>query len=76
MAGLAEDWRANRQTCVDVLCAYLRLPHDPSPGEEAEDKRAQFTDGSVSLERAQFADSRNSSYLAQFGFHASSVCRS
>ena len=21
MAGLAEDWKANRQTCVDVLCA-------------------------------------------------------
>src|SRR5262249_47647256 len=35
MAGLADDWKENRQTCVDVLCAYLRLPHDPDPGEEA-----------------------------------------
>jgi uncharacterized protein YjbI with pentapeptide repeats len=35
MAGLADDWPENRQTCVDVLCAYLRLPHDPNPGEEA-----------------------------------------
>jgi hypothetical protein len=26
MAGLADDWKKNRQTCVDVLCAYLRLP--------------------------------------------------
>jgi hypothetical protein len=25
MAGLADDWKSNRQTCVDVLCAYLRL---------------------------------------------------
>ena len=24
MAGLADDWEENRQTCVDVLCAYLR----------------------------------------------------
>ena len=25
MAGLADDWRAQRQQCVDVLCAYLRM---------------------------------------------------
>jgi uncharacterized protein YjbI with pentapeptide repeats len=31
MAGLADDWKENRQTCVDVLCAYLRLPYDPDP---------------------------------------------
>jgi ribosomal protein L29 len=36
MAGLADDWPENRQTCVDVLCAYLRLPYDPDPGEGAE----------------------------------------
>ena len=35
MAGLADDWTENRQTCVDVLCAYLRLPYDPDPGEDA-----------------------------------------
>jgi uncharacterized protein YjbI with pentapeptide repeats len=34
MAGLANDWTENRQTCVDVLCAYLRLPYDPDPGED------------------------------------------
>src|SRR5271155_651521 len=33
MAGLADDWKQNRQTCVDVLCAYLRLPYDPDPGD-------------------------------------------
>jgi hypothetical protein len=26
MAGLADDWLQNHQTCIDVLCAYLRLP--------------------------------------------------
>ena len=35
MAGLADDWPENRQTCVDVLCTYLRLPYDPDPGDDA-----------------------------------------
>jgi hypothetical protein len=34
MAGLADDWEAGRQTCVDVLCAYLRMPYTP-PDEES-----------------------------------------
>src|SRR5215475_5031504 len=35
MVGLADDWEENRQTCVDVLCAYLRMPYEPDPGQEA-----------------------------------------
>ena len=35
MAGLADDWKANRQTCIDVLCAYLRMPYEPDPGQDA-----------------------------------------
>jgi hypothetical protein len=35
MAGLADDWKSNRQTCIDVLCAYLRMPYEPDPGEGA-----------------------------------------
>src|SRR5215472_6927650 len=35
MAGLADDWPENRQTCVDVLCAYLRMPYEPDPGQDA-----------------------------------------
>ena len=34
MAGLADDWPQNLQTCVDVLCAYLRPPYDPDPGDD------------------------------------------
>ena len=34
MAGLADDWPENRQTCVDVLCGYLRMPYEPDPGQE------------------------------------------
>ncbi|MEU7571365.1 hypothetical protein [Micromonospora sp. NPDC049240] len=29
MAGLADDWLKGRQTCIDVLCAYLRMPYAP-----------------------------------------------
>lgn len=31
MAALADDWDAGRQTCVNVLCAYVRMPYDPPP---------------------------------------------
>ena len=43
MGGLADDWRENRQTCVDVLCAYLRMPYEPDPGQDApEPQRLAF----------------------------------
>ncbi len=32
MGGLADDWEDNRQTVVDVLCAYLRMPYEPDAG--------------------------------------------
>jgi hypothetical protein len=42
MAVLADDWTENRQTCVDMLCAYLRMPYEPDPGDGAipEEQRA------------------------------------
>jgi uncharacterized protein YjbI with pentapeptide repeats len=43
MAGLADDWQDHRQMCVDVLCAYLRMPYEPGPGDDAPvDKRLAF----------------------------------
>ena len=43
MAGLADDWPENRQTCIDVLCAYLRMPYEPDPGQDApEGQRLAF----------------------------------
>ncbi|MDQ1035369.1 hypothetical protein QFZ75_001785 [Streptomyces sp. V3I8] len=35
LAGLADDAPTQdlRQTCIDVLCAYLRLPSTPDPGD-------------------------------------------
>jgi uncharacterized protein YjbI with pentapeptide repeats len=32
MAGLADDWDQGRQTCISVLCAYLRMPFEPPTG--------------------------------------------
>jgi hypothetical protein len=31
LAALADDWKDQRQTCIDVLCGYLRLPYQPIP---------------------------------------------
>lgn len=39
MAGLADDWEHSRQTCIDVLCAYLQLPYNPDPGLKAGPER-------------------------------------
>ncbi|GIJ51363.1 hypothetical protein Val02_82490 [Virgisporangium aliadipatigenens] len=35
MAALADDWPEQRQTCVNVLCGYLRMPYEPDPGPDA-----------------------------------------
>jgi len=39
LAGLADDapTRQLRQTCIDVLCAYVRLPYAPDPGYDDQD---------------------------------------
>jgi uncharacterized protein YjbI with pentapeptide repeats len=37
MAALADDWgfsKANQQTCVDVLCGYLRMPYERLSSEK------------------------------------------
>jgi hypothetical protein len=36
LARLADDWKDDRQTCVDVLCAYLRMPWPDSAKEPTE----------------------------------------
>ncbi|NRQ33101.1 pentapeptide repeat-containing protein [Nonomuraea sp. NN258] len=35
LAALADDWAGGRQTCIDVLCAYLRMPYEVSPEPDA-----------------------------------------
>jgi hypothetical protein len=30
MASLADEWAEQRQVCIEVLCAYLRIPYEPA----------------------------------------------
>lgn len=34
MARLADDWPEQRQVCIDVLCAYIRMPYQTEPDED------------------------------------------
>jgi uncharacterized protein YjbI with pentapeptide repeats len=46
MARLADDWPEQRQVCIDVLCAYLRMPYetDPAgPGFKEGEKEVRFS---------------------------------
>lgn len=45
MAQLADDWHEQRQSCVDVLCAYLRLPQlkDSTGDRDAADGEVRRT---------------------------------
>jgi hypothetical protein len=35
MAALADDWKDQRQMCIDVLCGYMRLPYQPTPAQHS-----------------------------------------
>ncbi len=39
MAGLADDWETGRQKCIDVLCAYLRMPYTPPVDPDDDEAR-------------------------------------
>ena len=46
MARLADDWPEERQTCIDVLCAYLRMPYSPdheSPKHKEGEREVRHT---------------------------------
>lgn len=46
LARLADDWEEQRQVCIDVLCAYLRMPYDPDPaaaGHKAGEREVRYT---------------------------------
>lgn len=38
MAALADEWDTGRQTCVNVLCAYVRMPYEPPPKRTEREK--------------------------------------
>ncbi|MER5950315.1 hypothetical protein ABT127_30145 [Streptomyces sp. NPDC001904] len=46
MARLADDWSEQRQVCVNVLCAYLRMPYTPGltePGFKHPEREVRLT---------------------------------
>jgi hypothetical protein len=44
LAALADDWFEERQMCIDVLCAYLRMPSPPAPiGEDKDVQHAEWS---------------------------------
>jgi hypothetical protein len=45
MAGLADDWQNNRQMCVDVLCAYIRMPY------QTDNTKPNFKEGDREVRR-------------------------
>lgn len=50
MAALADEWEAQRQQCIDVLCGYLRLPYsgEPPPGHpESISELRHYADGRI-----------------------------
>ncbi|MFK4245404.1 pentapeptide repeat-containing protein [Micromonospora chokoriensis] len=51
MAGLADDWMEGRQTCIDVLCAYLRMPYDSAPAGAGDGSTSVDARGAEEVER-------------------------
>lgn len=46
LARLADDWEEQRQVCIDVLCAYLRMPYQPDPeaaGHKTGEREVRWT---------------------------------
>jgi uncharacterized protein YjbI with pentapeptide repeats len=50
MARLADEWEEQRQMCVDVLCAYLRMPYEPSDAS-AQEREVRLTSARAIAER-------------------------
>jgi hypothetical protein len=44
MASLADDWDHGRQKCINVLCAYIRMPYDPPvpPPEPSKEQTLEY----------------------------------
>jgi hypothetical protein len=69
MSRLADDWPAERQTCIDVLCAYLRLPWRNAIDSDAFREEAQVRRTIVSgINRHVAEDAKNSWSANDFDF--------
>jgi uncharacterized protein YjbI with pentapeptide repeats len=71
MASLADDWGDQRQTCIDVLCAYTRLPYDAASAPAGE---RQVRETIFAVIRDHLGDSGDTSWQGcDFDFSGSTV---
>jgi hypothetical protein len=71
LARLADDWAEQRQVCIDVLCAYLRLPYEPdptAPEHKAGEREVRQTIIRVIRDHLQQPDSPTTWSLHDFNF--------
>jgi hypothetical protein len=61
MARLADDWADQRQTCIDVLCAYLRTPWNSDPASDLDGDEKQVRGSIISaINRHVTSDAKTS----------------
>jgi hypothetical protein len=53
LAQLADEWEGGRQTCIDTLCAYLRMPYEPDASSP------QYSPGNREVRRIIIREIRN-----------------
>lgn len=71
LARLADDWAEQRQVCIDVLCAYLRMPYEPDPslpGHKEGDREVRHTIIQVIRDHLQEPDAATAWCLHDFNF--------
>ncbi|MFS8202576.1 pentapeptide repeat-containing protein [Streptomyces sp. CWNU-52B] len=71
LARLADDWQEQRQVCIDVLCAYLRMPYQPDldrPDHKAGEREVRHTIIRVIRDHLQQPDSPGSWSTHAFNF--------
>lgn len=62
MSRLADDWPEERQTCIDVLCAYLRLPWLESSDNATASDEVQVRRTIVSVINRHVGEGSNASW--------------
>ncbi|MEU9565538.1 hypothetical protein AB0D16_26520 [Streptomyces sp. NPDC048161] len=71
LARLADDWKEQRQVCIDVLCAYLRIPYEPDPtalGYRVGEREVRHTINLVIRDHLQQPDSPTAWCTYHFNF--------
>jgi hypothetical protein len=71
LARLADDWAEQRQVCIDVLCAYLRMPYEPdptAPGHKTGEREVRQTIIRVIRDHLQEPDAATAWCLHDFNF--------